>query len=181
MAQTQSPIPLEMISQLAELMAASTLTYGFAPSPFGTCLIATSDNELCWLSFVDAGTESVSLAHFSKRFATFNLVQNDKKIMRLAQNIFEKGKAAPLTLHGTPFQLTVWNALLEIPYGSTVSYEAVAQMIGQPTAIRAVASAIAKNPVSVLVPCHRVVPKSGGIGNYAWGAERKKALIEWEQ
>lgn len=83
--------------------------------------------------------------------------------------------------HGTPFQKRVWSALLKIPKGKTKTYTEVARMIGKPTAVRAVASAIAKNEIALLIPCHRVVPSTGGVGNYRWGSERKKKLLDAEK
>lgn len=80
----------------------------------------------------------------------------------------------------TPFQKTVWTALLRIPKGDTVTYSELARRIGRPRAVRAVASAVASNPLMILVPCHRVVPKSGGWGRYAWGARRKSLILRHE-
>lgn len=86
-----------------------------------------------------------------------------------------------LDMHGTSFQKKVWTMLQKIPQGTTKTYTEVACMIGKPTAVRAVASAIAKNEIALLVPCHRVVPSSGGAGKYRWGSERKKKLLEIEK
>lgn len=85
-----------------------------------------------------------------------------------------------LHLIGTPFQVSVWNALRTIPYGSRVTYSDIAKLINKPTAVRAVARAIAKNPIALLIPCHRVVPMSGGIGKYRWGSDIKKRLLDYE-
>lgn len=86
-----------------------------------------------------------------------------------------------IALYGTPFQLQVWNALLQVPEGQTVSYEDIAIAIKNPKAVRAVGTAIGQNPISILVPCHRVVPKSGGVGNYLWGSEAKENLLNLER
>lgn len=87
----------------------------------------------------------------------------------------------PLRLDGTPFQVEVWNALRTIPYGVTASYGQVADQIGRPRAVRAVGSANGKNPISIIVPCHRVIASDGGLGGYGWGLERKSWLLEHEQ
>ena len=99
----------------------------------------------------------------------------------VVQSMFEKRPYnISLDLCGTAFQLKVWKALQQIPFGKTVSYSEVAHAIGQSTAIRAVASAIARNPVAIVIPCHRVVHSNGCLGQYRWGAQLKKHLIQWE-
>ena len=99
----------------------------------------------------------------------------------IVQSMFEKQQSnISLDLCGTAFQLKVWKALQQIPFGKTISYSEVAHAIGQPTAIRAVASAIARNPIAVVIPCHRVVHSDGSTGQYHWGAKLKKRLIQWE-
>ena len=99
----------------------------------------------------------------------------------VVQSMFEKQQSnLSLDLCGTAFQQKGWKALLQIPFGKTVSYSKVAHTIGQPTAIRAVASAIARNPVAIIIPCHRVVNSNGSLGQYRWGAQLKKRLIQWE-
>lgn len=97
------------------------------------------------------------------------------------QSLTNDKRWATLSPEGTDFQKTVWRALLDIPTGSTTSYGAIAQKIGRPKAFRAVGSAIGANPISLLIPCHRVVPATGGIGNYRWGSDRKQALLEAEK
>ena len=96
------------------------------------------------------------------------------------RNLDADERWASISPEGTVFQKTVWRALLEIPFGSRVSYGAIAKAIGHPKACRAVGTAVGANPISLLIPCHRVVPASGGIGNYRWSADRKQALLELE-
>lgn len=103
-----------------------------------------------------------------------NSIQN-KKIIQL-----ETLRAERVDVKGTPFQQKVWRATSEIPYGETRTYAQIAKTIGHPGAVRAVGTALGKNPVCVLVPCHRVVPSSGGIGNYAYGKRMKKWLLDHE-
>jgi O-6-methylguanine DNA methyltransferase len=81
---------------------------------------------------------------------------------------------------GTPFQVEVWQALLRIPYGGRVSYAELAAMVGRPDSVRAVGTAVSRNPVAYLIPCHRVVRTSGGMGGFMWGVERKRAMLTWE-
>ncbi|HEX5790879.1 MAG TPA: methylated-DNA--[protein]-cysteine S-methyltransferase [Luteolibacter sp.] len=103
----------------------------------------------------------------------------------LAKRIFQSTERSSTTLtlapRGTPFQLEVWRALLRVPRGQTISYAQLAARIGRPSAVRAVASAVARNPIAVLIPCHRVVRSDGTPGEYRWGAPRKQALLEWEK
>ena len=94
--------------------------------------------------------------------------------------IEEQRNDIALDLHGTPFQMKVWAALQLLPFGHTASYRQIAIAIGKPTAVRAVASAIAHNPVAILVPCHRVIHSDGNVGQYHWGEELKRQLIQWE-
>lgn len=115
--------------------------------------------------------------------------QNEKVAEPLMQSLeeleqyFQKKRTSfsmPLKLVGTPFQLRVWEALQTIPYGQTVSYADIAKQIGQPKAVRAVGNAVGNNPITIVVPCHRVVRTGGGLGGYAWGIERKKWLLTHE-
>lgn len=161
------------------------ITYGFAVTPFGLCLIALIQESVCHLSFWDQNAQEQAIEGLFQEWRNAQFVQDTLKIEQIAQRIFssEIGKEVSLSLvlRGTPFQIKVWNALLAIPCGQTVSYQSVAQAIGQPTATRAAASAIAKNNISYLIPCHRVIAKSGKIHNYRWGAERKKTMLEFEE
>ncbi|MBB5354439.1 methylated-DNA-[protein]-cysteine S-methyltransferase [Anoxybacillus mongoliensis] len=115
--------------------------------------------------------------------------QNEKVAEPLMQSLeeieqyFQKKRTSfsiPLKLVGTPFQMRVWEALQTIPYGQTVSYAYIAKQIGQPKAVRAVGNAVGSNPMTIVIPCHRVVRTGGGLGGYAWGIERKKWLLEHE-
>jgi AraC family transcriptional regulator of adaptative response/methylated-DNA-[protein]-cysteine methyltransferase len=110
------------------------------------------------------------------------LQEDTKPIQNIANKLFQPNAPAAFNLHleGTDFQKRVWQALLKIPFGKRVSYEEVAQSLNMPKAIRAVASAIAKNQISYIIPCHRVIRKNGQIHNYRWGSERKKAILDWE-
>jgi AraC family transcriptional regulator, regulatory protein of adaptative response / methylated-DNA-[protein]-cysteine methyltransferase len=160
------------------------IRYGFHPSPFGECLMAVTDRGISNLSFVPQGGRAKIIRELKKQWNQAEVVKDPSATRPYADRIFDAGKpAAPLTLYlkGTNFQIKVWQALLKIPRGGIVSYEDIARRIGRPDAVRAVANAVAHNPVAFLIPCHRVIRKTGAVGGYRWGSPRKKALLAWEQ
>lgn len=153
---------------------------GFAHSPFGTLLLAESERGLCWLSFVNKFSEALK-----KRTAAFppqTYPQDDAWASSVVNNwIVNTSLTLNLDPMGSTFQMNVWNTILKIPLGNTLSYSDLAEKCGHPTAIRAVASAVARNPIAIFIPCHRVLPKNASLGNYRWGADKKRALLEWER
>ncbi len=166
-----------------------TISFGFAESPFGKCLIAKSPRGICHLSFVE--NEKPALAELQNDWPQAKLKRNDSVIVRLTVKIFARRTAnqsavleagAPLRafVRGTPFQVRVWRALLEIQPGLLTSYRRLAAAIGKPSASRAVGTAVSQNPLAYLIPCHRVIRETGVIGNYHWGPVRKRAMIAWE-
>ena len=161
------------------------IQYGIHPCPFGSCLIGVTSRGVSWLSFFgDEGPER-SLAELTHQWAGAKISENPQATAAFIQRIFNLGVLShhqPLTLFlkGTNFQIKVWEALLKLPEGGLFTYEALAASIGKPHAARAVATAIGQNPVSYLIPCHRVLRKSGIISGYRWGPVRKKAIIAWE-
>ncbi len=165
--------------------AGLTITYGFHPSPFGECLIAQTERGICNLRFVNRGNHAELLAALKKQFQKSNIVEDPGATEPLVEQIFGfagNSPAAPLHLYvkGTNFQIKVWEALLKIPLGAVVSYQDIARQIGMPQASRAVGNAVGQNPVPFLIPCHRVIKKSGDFGNYGEGPARKKAILGWE-
>jgi len=161
------------------------IAYGFTHSPFGKCLLALTERGICHLGFVEEDKQPEALEHLFQAWpgAVFN--ENPEPVRSIVKRLFrldELKGSSPFNLHlkGTNFQISVWKALLGIPEGWVVSYQDIASYIGHPTAFRAVANAIAINPVAYLIPCHRVIAKSGKVNQYRWGSERKKALIGWE-
>lgn len=161
-----------------------TIYWGIHKSPFGDCLLAITDRGICGLAFVDRNQRAV-LADLKSRWPNAEFVEKPSLTKKLAENIFKIEKtnsSSPikLLLLGTNFQLKVWEALIRIPSGHLCSYEDVARMSGNDSAIRAAANAVAANPISYLIPCHRVIQKMGVFGNYHWGATRKKAIIAFE-
>ena len=163
----------------------SEINYGFHRSPFGTCLIALTTGRLCALFFIDKGGEKNQVADLHRRWPKAILIKDQKATQPWVKRIFprqinKKGEKIPVTLMGTDFQLKVWRAMLRIKPGCTGPYEEVARMSGQPNAIRAAGTAVGANPLGYLIPCHRVIRKSGAIGNYRWGVRRKKAMLGFE-
>jgi AraC family transcriptional regulator of adaptative response/methylated-DNA-[protein]-cysteine methyltransferase len=161
------------------------ILYGFFPSPFGECAIALLDDKPCALAFVDKIDRNLWLEEMKKQWPGYVFTINKNTVQKytapiMSGHMFKKIQPRDVTLQGTPFQVKVWYALICIPPGKRVSYSLVAAMINNPAAVRAVANAIAQNPIALLVPCHRVVLASGAIGGYRWGSARKKALLEWE-
>jgi AraC family transcriptional regulator of adaptative response/methylated-DNA-[protein]-cysteine methyltransferase len=161
------------------------IDYGFHPSPFGECLLAVTTRGVCGLEFIQNGDRSAALAELKRRWPKAVLHENPTRTQRQIACLFtcfEGGDPQDLALHvwGTPFQLKVWEALLRIPTGAVLTYEDIAVQIGLPQAARAVGTAIGRNPVPVLIPCHRVIRRTGDLGGYRWGAARKKALLGWE-
>lgn len=162
--------------------AGVTIRYGLHPTPFGKCLIGTTDRGICHLSFV-ASSEGDAIDDLVTEWKQAKMIEDHRATGALVEPIFDLGyRGKPLTVHlrGTNFQLKVWEALLKIPAGAVTTYEGIASRIGKPTATRAVGTAIGHNPIAVLIPCHRVIRKVGEFGNYRYGALRKKALLARE-
>jgi AraC family transcriptional regulator of adaptative response/methylated-DNA-[protein]-cysteine methyltransferase len=162
-----------------------TISYGYHPSPFGDCLIARTERGICYLAFVEGRDYEKALLEVTMRWKKAEIREDLDSTRPLAHHIFTFGQKAlsePLHLHltGTNFQLKVWEALLRIPSGHVVAYEDLAVVIGEPSAARAVGTAIGRNPVPFLIPCHRVIHKVGDFGNYRYGSARKKAILGWE-
>lgn len=158
-----------------------TINYGFHDSPFGESLVAVTERGLCGLAFVQGGNHTELLRELQARWPQAQLEEDLARTRAVARQIFgDSAGAVTLFLKGTNFQIRVWEALLRVPAGHAVTYEDIAQSIGQPTAMRAVGAAIGQNPIAYLIPCHRVLRKSGVFGEYHWGASRKKALLAWE-
>lgn len=158
-----------------------TLVWGIHDFPVGKILVARSHEGICWIGI------NCDVRALKKNWPGANLIEDEKITAAAAREIARKwpkdfdGLSFPLILYGTAFQLKVWKELLKIKSGKTTTYEAVAKKIGKPKAVRAVGSAVGKNTVSILVPCHRVVNKSGNRINYGWGPAVKLALLKGEK
>lgn len=157
--------------------------YGYHSTPFGLCFIAATERGICGLAFVDENSQRTEFETFTKQWAFAEVQHNPAYTQPFIQQIFQpKNRLDKLHLlvQGTNFQLKVWEALLTIPMGAVSTYERIAHAIGNPKAVRAVGSAVGKNPIAYLIPCHRVIRKEGQLGQYHWGSSRKKAMIGWE-
>jgi AraC family transcriptional regulator of adaptative response/methylated-DNA-[protein]-cysteine methyltransferase len=162
-----------------------TITYGFHPSPFGECLLATTERGICGFYFVKNRDRKNPLSELNYFWRNADIVEDPDASSALVEQIFNPSFAKSsvplhLILNGTNFQIKVWEALIKIPFGAVVSYEDVAVQVGLPKATRAVGSAVGKNPISFIIPCHRVIRKTADFGNYGGGAARKKAILGWE-
>ncbi len=158
------------------------IEYGFHTTPFGLCFIAITAKGICAMSFIE-NISNIPVMNLAQKWPGAQIHQNQVSTTIYAQQIFSPGSAGklPVFVQGTNFQVKVWEALLRIPFGSVSSYQAIAQGINQPTAMRAVGTAVGSNPIAYLIPCHRVIRSEGIIGNYMWGAARKTAIIGWEK
>lgn len=163
--------------------AGVTVTYGIHPTPFGDCLIGVTSRGICRLNFLQANTREQTISEFQHAWRNASLIEDEAVTAPIIEQIFtDTPSKKPLTLllKGTNFQIKVWEALLQIPAGSVVSYETIARQIGSPAAVRAVGTACGQNGIGYLIPCHRVIQKVGGLGGYRWGLPRKQAILGWE-
>jgi len=158
-----------------------TIYFSFAESPFARLCMASTSEGLCSVSLV-MGSEGQAVETLKKSFPGAKLVASIRPDHTDFLKLFKK-EPVSLCFHllGTPFQLDVWSALLNIPFGGTTTYGTLAAEIGRPKAYRAVGSAVGDNPIFWAIPCHRVLPASGGIGNYFWGPAIKKSILDWEK
>jgi len=159
--------------------------YGFHPSPFGECLLALTQRGISDLVFIQGDGRPAALAELRRRWQKAELREDCQATQATVRDVFafyDGSQAHDLSLHlcGSPFQIKVWEALLHVPSGSVVAYEDLAIQIGLPGGSRAVGSAVGRNPLPVLIPCHRVIRRSGELGGYRWGLARKEALLGWE-
>lgn len=161
-----------------------TIDYGFHPCPFGAALIMATGKGLCGLAFADEGDEANVLADMRARWPRAHYREGRARTAEMARKIFGPGTArnASIGLHllGTPWQIKVWQALLAIPPGDVTTYGALANSLRNQNASRAVGTAVGRNPISYLIPCHRVLGSSGALHGYHWGLERKRAMLAVE-
>jgi AraC family transcriptional regulator, regulatory protein of adaptative response / methylated-DNA-[protein]-cysteine methyltransferase len=165
--------------------AGLTLNYGYHRSPFGTALLVATDRGLAGLGFADAGEEMKALDDMRGRWPGAEFREDTAGTAALAQRVFEPKlwqRDCPLrvVMIGTDFEVRVWEALLKVPMGRATTYSDIAASLHVPKAARAVGAAVGKNPISFVVPCHRVLGKSGDLTGYHWGLTRKRAMLGWE-
>ena len=163
----------------------TTVSYGFHPSPFGTALVMATGRGIAGLAFADQGGNKAALADMRSRWPKARYVEDSARTAPLAQRIFDpkawrQDRPLRVVLIGTDFEVRVWETLLRIPVGRATTYSDIAGSIGSPKAARAVGAAVGKNPISFVVPCHRVIGRSGELTGYHWGITRKCAMLGWE-
>lgn len=163
--------------------AGVVIDYGFHASPFGIALVMATAKGVCGLAFGDEGDERKILADMRSRWPNANFREAPERTAKLARQIFDAkpgGGDLPIHLIGTPWQVKVWQALLAIPEGKVSTYRAIAGRVGNDSAARAVGTAVGRNPISWLIPCHRVLSSDGQLHGYHWGLERKRAMLAVE-
>ncbi|MHA3913234.1 methylated-DNA--[protein]-cysteine S-methyltransferase [Halovulum sp. GXIMD14793] len=163
-----------------EFAQGTEIFWDWTESPFGDALVMATDRGICGLAFTAETGRDAALADMMARWPNAQFRQGDPRLNDWLQAIFEARGEAQLHLIGAPFQLKVWEALLRIPTGHVTTYSEIAQSVGNPKAVRAVGTAVGRNPVSWLIPCHRALRKSGALGGYHWGLPLKRALLAWE-
>jgi len=163
--------------------AGLTISYGFHPSLFGTALIMATERGLCGLAFGDEGGEEAQLADMRARWPEAQFVRDESATVSFAARIFGHAPRRgdlPIQLFGTPWQIKVWQALLAIPEGTVTTYRSVAERVCDFRAARAAGAAIGRNPIALLIPCHRVLASNGALTGYHWGESRKRAMLALE-
>ncbi len=157
------------------------IRWGWVDSPFGRALLMATARGICGLGFADEMGEAATMADLAGRWPNAALREDPDAIRPLAETAFGPGaRPVPLAPIGAPFQVKVWEALLSVPSGQVTTYSEIARAIGQPKAVRAVGNAVGRNPVGLLIPCHRALRKSGELGGYHWGLPVKRALLAHE-
>lgn len=155
------------------------ISYFFYKTQYGQAIIASTEKGICYIGF---GEKEPMLLSLKKNYPQANFLEQNADVHQLALSFIKNEKFSELPLHisGTDFQIKVWKALLEIPLGELSSYQSIAQTIHNPKAVRAVGSAIGANPISYIIPCHRVIRSDGGLGGYFWGLDIKRKMIDVE-
>lgn len=169
------------------------MNYSYISTRFGTLILVASAQGLMRTDFC-IGKEGYELSQLREKYPNVEFIEKDNEHIRIAKQYLEllyargeKERACEILkdirtdICGTSFQKAVWKKLMDIPPGETSTYSHIAHSIDNPKAVRAVGSAVGKNPISVIIPCHRVVPVSGGIGNYHWGTDKKLSLLKYEE
>ena len=164
--------------------AGLTIFWGWFDSPFGLALVMGTERGICGRGFAAEMGEDWAMQDLVRRWPRASFVEDPMRLRPWVLAAFGAQEAelshAPLYLIGAPFQIKVWEALLRVPSGHVTTYSEIAGSIGNPRAVRAVGTAVGRNPISWLIPCHRALRKSGGLGGYHWGLPVKRALLAYE-
>lgn len=156
------------------------INYGWVPSPFGEALVMATEKGLCGIGFTSEHGRDWAWQDLTGRWPRASFSENPGAVAGWAAAAFAQTGETALHLIGAPFQIKVWEALLRIPSGQVTTYSEIADAIGNPKAVRAVGTAVGRNPVSWLIPCHRALRKSGALGGYHWGLPMKRAMLAYE-
>jgi AraC family transcriptional regulator of adaptative response/methylated-DNA-[protein]-cysteine methyltransferase len=159
------------------------ISWGLFDSPFGPALVMGTAKGICGIAFAAETGMEAAMADLKSRWPKAAFVPEPEALRPWVRTAFGAGEAdepAPLHLIGAPFQIKVWEALLRIPSGQVTTYSEIAAAIRHPAAVRAVGTAVGRNPISWLIPCHRALRKTGGLGGYHWGLPVKRAMLAWE-
>ena len=159
--------------------AGLTIHWGWFDSPFGPALVMGTDRGICGMGFAAEMGEAHAMQDLVSRWPLAAFVEDPARLRPWVQAAFSSAEA-PLHLIGAPFQIKVWEALLRIPSGHVTTYSEIARAVGHPAAVRAVGTAVGRNPISLFIPCHRALRKTGGLGGYHWGLPVKRAILAWE-
>ncbi len=158
-----------------------TIFWGWFDSPFGPALVMGTDKGICGIGFAAETGEAEAMTDLRGRWPKAEFVEDPERLRPWVDGAFGANEGpTPLYLIGAPFQIKVWEALLAIPSGHVTTYSDIAGAIGHPKAVRAVGTAVGRNPISLLIPCHRALRKSGGLGGYHWGLPVKRAILAYE-
>jgi AraC family transcriptional regulator, regulatory protein of adaptative response / methylated-DNA-[protein]-cysteine methyltransferase len=161
--------------------AGLTIYWGWFESPFGPAIVMGTDRGLCGMGFAAEMGEAAAMEDLITRWPRADFVEDPMRLRPWVDRAFGADPdGPPLYLIGAPFQIKVWEALLRIPTGHVTTYSDIATAIGHPAAMRAVGSAVGRNPISFLIPCHRAIRRDGGLGGYHWGLPTKRSILAWE-
>jgi AraC family transcriptional regulator, regulatory protein of adaptative response / methylated-DNA-[protein]-cysteine methyltransferase len=157
-----------------------TILWGWFETPFGPCIAMGTDKGICGMGFADEMGADDAMNDLIRRWPKADFKEDPTVLRPMVEATFGEGGEAQLHLIGAPFQIKVWEALLKIPSGHVTTYSEIANAIGSPKAVRAVGTAVGRNPISFLIPCHRALRKSGELGGYHWGLPVKRAMLAYE-
>ncbi|GGM09610.1 6-O-methylguanine DNA methyltransferase [Pseudooceanicola nanhaiensis] len=157
-----------------------TIRWDHIDSPFGEALVMGTDRGICGIAFTAETGQAAAMADMTARWPRASFVEAPGALSDWARAAFAQAGETRLHMLGAPFQIKVWEALLQVPSGHVTTYSEIAGAIGRPRAVRAVGTAVGRNPVSFLIPCHRAIRKSGGLGGYHWGLPVKRTILAWE-
>lgn len=169
--------------EFAQKGSGLTIFWGWFETPFGPALVMGTKRGICGIGFAAETGKADTMRDLVARWPKADFVEDPIQLTPWVETAFSAdgmGHATPLFVIGAPFQIKVWEALMAIPSGHVVTYSQIADHIGHPKAVRAVGTAVGRNPISFLIPCHRALRKSGGLGGYHWGMPVKRVLLAWE-